>query len=118
MLTSSDKFGPILGAIVGSFPGCGGALFVTGLYKKEKVPFSTLAATFIATFSDTSFLILTQRPDIYLWLTLISFVTAVIVGYVLKIEKVNNLIQKNTTTKQTVKKDQSNKNQMPGFLEV
>lgn len=80
-LEDSKKIQVVVGAVLGLTPGCGGAIMIVPLYLLGKVSFGTLVATFIATMGDASFILLTQAPDIFVYVSLISFVVAIASGY-------------------------------------
>jgi hypothetical protein len=54
--------GPFAGAVLGAFPGCGGAIVVIPLYLKGQVSFGTVVATLTATMGDSSFVLLAADP--------------------------------------------------------
>ncbi|MFQ5808098.1 MAG: putative manganese transporter [Armatimonadota bacterium] len=72
---------PLLGALLGVSPGCGGAIFVMPLYIRGVCSYGTLVATLIATMGDSSFVILSRLPREGLIVHGLSFVVGVITGY-------------------------------------
>ncbi len=72
---------PLIGALLGLTPGCGGAIFVMPLFPKGTVTFGTIIATLIATMGDSAFVLISVMPKQYLLVSFLSFVVAVIVGY-------------------------------------
>ena len=82
-LEKSKKIQVVVGSILGLTPGCGGAIMIVPLYLLGKVSFGTLVATFIATMGDASFILLTQAPVIYVYVLVISFIVAIIFGYII-----------------------------------
>lgn len=78
----SKKVQPIIGALLGLTPGCGGAIFVIPLFHRGTVTFGTIVATLIATMGDSAFVLLSTKPMDYLLVSIISFITAIIVGYI------------------------------------
>lgn len=79
----AKKAQPLLGALLGSTPGCSGPIIVTNLYNKNKVTFGTLCASFIATFGDASFVYLANDWLFFMQLLVASFVVGVVMGYLL-----------------------------------
>lgn len=75
------KWQVLFGALLGLTPGCGGAILVMPLFLKGQVTFGTVMATLIATMGDAAFVILVSMPNEYLIMSIISFITALIVGY-------------------------------------
>lgn len=61
-LEAHRHLGPIAGALLGAFPGCGGAIVVIPLYLKGQVSFGTVVATLTATMGDSSFVLLAADP--------------------------------------------------------
>ncbi len=81
LIINTKKFQPVIGALLGLTPGCGGAIFVMPLFVKRNVTFGTVVATLIATMGDAAFIMMTVMPLQYFYVSLISFVAAVITGY-------------------------------------
>lgn len=81
-IEGSKKWQPVIGALLGLTPGCGGAIFIMPLYFKKAVSFGTVVATLIATMGDSSFVIIASHPLQYFMISAISFVVAIITGYV------------------------------------
>ncbi|WP_353892759.1 putative manganese transporter [Proteinivorax hydrogeniformans] len=77
----SKRFQPILGALLGLTPGCGGAVFVMPLFFKGSVTFGTVVATLMATMGDSAFVLIPTSPYHYVLVSILSFIPAVITGY-------------------------------------
>jgi len=82
-IEEKKKLQVVIGAFLGLTPGCGGAIMVMPLYLLGKVSFGTVVATLIATMGDAAFVILVHSPKLFLIVSLISFVVAVITGYIM-----------------------------------
>lgn len=82
-IESSKKYQPIIGALLGMTPGCGGAILVMPLFLKGSVSYGTVIATLIATMGDAAFVMIVSRPVDYLLISVISFIVAIITGYVI-----------------------------------
>lgn len=80
-LERSKRLQPIIGALLGLTPGCGGAIFVMPLYLKGSVTFGTVVATLVATMGDAAFVLISTKPFEYLLVSAISLVAAVLTGY-------------------------------------
>lgn len=80
-IEDSKKWQPIIGALLGLSPGCGGAIFVMPLFVKGTVSFGTVIATLIATMGDSAFILISTLPAHYLLVSVISFIVAIISGY-------------------------------------
>jgi len=91
-IQSSKRFQPIIGALLGLTPGCGGAIFVMPLFFKGAVTFGTVAATLVATMGDASFVLLASSPIHYLIVSVLSFFIAIITGYIVDNTHLGELI--------------------------
>lgn len=80
-IEKSKKFQPVLGALLGLTPGCGGAIFIMPLFVKGSVSFGTVVATLIATAGDSAFLTISKVPLTFLAISAVSFVAAVLTGF-------------------------------------
>jgi len=80
-LGDNGRIQPLVGALLGLTPGCGGAIVMMPLYIRGTVSFGTVVATLIATAGDSAFVILALAPEAALYAYGITFVTAVGFGY-------------------------------------
>jgi hypothetical protein len=80
-LSERKRAQPLVGALMGLTPGCGGAIVMMPLYVRGTVSFGTVVATLIATAGDSAFVILALAPEAGLAAYGIAFVTAVVSGY-------------------------------------
>ena len=80
-IKENERLQPLLGALMGLTPGCGGAIVVMPLYIRGTVSFGTVVATLIATAGDSAFIILVLAPEAALYSYGIAFVAAVLFGY-------------------------------------
>lgn len=71
-----------LAALLGSTPGCGGAVVVVAAYSSGHVGFGAVVATLTATMGDAAFLLIATRPDAALVVLPLSFVVGIISGWV------------------------------------
>ena len=93
-IENSKRFQPAIGAFLGLTPGCGGAILVMPLFIKGNVSFGTVIATLIATMGDSAFVLMTSSIKHYFLVSIISFIIAIFVGYLvdyLKLEQKLNL---------------------------
>ncbi|SCY82836.1 putative manganese transporter [Alkaliphilus peptidifermentans] len=93
-IQNSKKWQPVIGALLGLTPGCGGAIFVMPLFFKKAVTFGTVVATLIATMGDSAFVIIASHPIQYLIISLLSFFVAIITGYIVDMTGLGNSILK------------------------
>ena len=73
----------VVAALFGSMPGCMGTFVGVSMYTHKMINFGALVAMMIATFGDEAFVLLSMAPDIALQLMLITFVIAIVVGFIL-----------------------------------
>ncbi len=94
-IQDSKRWQPIIGALMGLSPGCGGAIFVMPLFIKNTVSFGTVIATLISTMGDSAFVIISKMPFHYILVSIISFITAVITGYIVDYFKIGEKLKLN-----------------------
>ncbi len=75
------RWQPLIGALLGLIPGCGGAILIMPLYTKRTVTFGAVIATLIATTGDAAFVLISKVPLDFLKVSAIAFITAIIAGY-------------------------------------
>lgn len=80
-IENSKQWQPLLGALLGLTPGCGGAIFVMPLFIKGTITFGTVIATLVSTMGDSAFVLIATHPKHYFVISVLSFITAVITGY-------------------------------------
>ena len=80
---------PIIGSFLGAIPGCGATIVAASLYKKKKISFGGLFATFISTLGEGSFVLLgaSDEADVagnlkaYAIITIFGLLAGIIFGY-------------------------------------
>lgn len=82
-IEAAKKWQPIIGAFLGITPGCGGAIFVMPLFHRGTVTFGTITATLVATMGDAAFVLLSTKPVDFAIVTALSFIIAIITGYII-----------------------------------
>ena len=80
-LKNSRHYQVPLAALLGSTPGCGGAVVVVAAYSSGNVGFGAVVATLTATMGDAAFLLLATRPDAALVVLPLSFVVGILSGW-------------------------------------
>ncbi|MCG6903371.1 MAG: putative manganese transporter [Rhodobacter sp.] len=70
-----------LAALLGTTPGCGGAVVVVAAYSSGNVGFGAVVATLTATMGDAAFLLIATRPDAALVILPLSFVVGILSGW-------------------------------------
>jgi len=81
---------PMIGALLGVIPGCGGTIVASSMYKNNKLSFGGLFAAFVTTLGEGSFVLLgaSKEADVAANLTAfaiinaVGFAVGVILGYV------------------------------------
>jgi len=83
LFKKQNKFGPLLGSLLGCVPQCGFSLVLADMFNHKLIGIGTLIAVFVAT-SDEAIPILLSYPDkilTILMLILVKFVFALFFGY-------------------------------------
>ena len=57
-IRKKKKLQPVIGALMGLTPGCGGAIVMMPMYARGYVPYGTVLATLIATLGDSAFVLI------------------------------------------------------------
>ncbi|MFG3707238.1 putative manganese transporter [Micromonospora sp. NPDC047670] len=81
-LTNRPRLGPLVGALLGVSPGCGGAIVLMPLYARGKVSFGTVIAALAATMGDSSWVVLAWNPLFALQIHALLFAVGLVTGYV------------------------------------
>ncbi|GAB3179180.1 putative 10TM heavy-metal exporter [Micromonospora palomenae] len=81
-LTRRPRLGPLVGALLGVSPGCGGAIVLMPLYARGKVSFGTVVAALAATMGDSSWVVLAWNPLFALKIHTLLFAVGLVTGYV------------------------------------
>ncbi|MGS2615045.1 putative manganese transporter [Micromonospora sp. LZ34] len=81
-LTRRRRLGPLVGALLGVSPGCGGAIILMPLYARGKVSFGTVVAALAATMGDSSWVVIAWNPLFALQIHLLLFAVGLVTGYV------------------------------------
>lgn len=79
----------VIGALLGSIPGCMGGFATVSLYTHRMLSFGALVAMMIASSGDESFIMLAMIPDKALILFAVLFILAILVGII--VDKVYDL---------------------------
>jgi hypothetical protein len=80
-LEERERAQPLVGALMGLTPGCGGAIVMMPLYVRGTVSFGTVVATLVATAGDSAFVILALAPEAGLYAYGAAFLAAIVTGY-------------------------------------
>ena len=87
-IQSHKKLQPVIGALMGLTPGCGGAIIMMPMYARGYVTYGTVVATLIATLGDSAFVLIGAAVADSSFIApmiavhVISFVVGVLWGYI------------------------------------
>ena len=73
---------PIIGALLGVIPGCGGTIVASSMYKNRKLSFGSLLAAFITTLGEGSFVLLGASDEADVASNLKGFAVVTVVGLI------------------------------------
>jgi len=98
-LEKTRKFHVVISAVLGSIPGCGGAIIVVTQYIQGKLSFGCLVAVLTSTMGDAAFLLLAKEPSQGLFVFLVAGMTGILSGYLVDIihKKKYSFIKKKIT---------------------
>jgi Putative, 10TM heavy-metal exporter len=71
-----------IAALLGTLPGCGGAVMVVAAYSAGRIGFGAVVAALTATMGDGAFLLIATRPDAALVVLPVSLVAGILAGWV------------------------------------
>lgn len=80
-LARHPRLGPLVGALLGVSPGCGGAIILMPLYARGKVSFGTVVAALAATMGDSSWVVIAADPGFALAIHALLFAVGLATGY-------------------------------------
>ena len=81
-IRENTRFQPVIGAMMGLTPGCGGAIIVMPMYARGYVTYGTVIATLIATLGDAAFVLIGAvfQDSSFLTPVIVVHVTSFLVG--------------------------------------
>jgi len=82
--TGARHGGPVVGALLGLVPGCGGAVVAVTLYGRDRIGFGVVVAALTATAGDAAFLLLSVSFHIAVVTYAVAGVVGVLLGVVIK----------------------------------
>jgi hypothetical protein len=82
VLVRRPRFGPLVGALLGVSPGCGGAIVLMPLYARGRVSYGTVVAALAATMGDSSWVVMAADPGFALRIHALLFAVGLVTGYV------------------------------------
>ncbi|MCF6303863.1 MAG: putative manganese transporter [Rhodobacteraceae bacterium] len=95
-LKNSKHFQIPLSALLGTTPGCGGAVVVVAAYSSGNVSFGAVVAALTATMGDAAFLLIAVRPDVAIVILPLSFTVGIATGFI--VDKFNKTDYRGTAS--------------------
>lgn len=93
IISKNRKLQPLIGALIGVIPGCGGSLAIIPLYMQGKLSFGAIVASLIASMGDAAFILISSNIKVYLIVSIVGAITGIITGYIVDLfrlgEKLN-----------------------------
>jgi len=99
IITKADKFGPLLGGLLGLFPQCGFSVMATNLYVTRIISLGTLIAIYLSTSDEMLPILISEQVELNVIIKLLSikFIFGILWGFLIdlvlrkfsKKEKVN-----------------------------
>ncbi|MBQ2639687.1 MAG: arsenic efflux protein [Bacilli bacterium] len=87
VLVENEKYGPILGGILGAIPQCGFSSMAANLFSGRVITMGTLIAVFLSTSDEMLPIMISEHADILLLLKIIGFkiIVGIIIGFIIDI---------------------------------
>ncbi|MBS3872366.1 MAG: arsenic efflux protein [Firmicutes bacterium] len=101
----SKGWQPVLGALFGLIPGCGGSIFIMPLFIKGTVTFGAVVATLVATTGDSAFVMIATMPVQYVYVSALAFGAAVLTGYLVDRTSLGEKLLRNYRASRLTKKE-------------
>ena len=98
-LKKTKKIHVIICSVLGTLPGCGGAIVVVTQYIQGRVSFGSLVAVLTSTMGDAAFLLLSKEPSQGLLVFLIAGTTGIVSGYIIDFFRKEKYFKKNQNLK-------------------
>lgn len=87
IISKNKKLQPLIGALIGVIPGCGGSLAIIPLYMQGKLSFGAIVASLISSMGDAAFILISANFKVYLIVSIVGAVTGIITGYIVDLFK-------------------------------
>lgn len=110
IISKNRKLQPLIGALIGAIPGCGGSLAIMPLYINGKLSFGAIIASLIASMGDAAFVLISANIKMYFFVTIVSTITGIITGQLVdyfKLEEKLGLKKRRELDKHSVSKTNS-----------
>ena len=85
LLSKNEKFGPLVGGILGAFPQCGFSVVASNLFSNRVITVGTLIAVFLSTSDEMLPIMLSEKFNILILLKIVGFklIIGIIIGYII-----------------------------------
>ena len=85
LLTKNKKYGPLIGGILGALPQCGFSSMASNLFSARVITIGTLIAVFLSTSDEMLPIMLSEKTDVRLLISIILFkvIIGIIVGFII-----------------------------------
>ncbi|KPI49776.1 hypothetical protein C4097_14085 [Clostridioides difficile] len=110
IISKNRKLQPLIGALIGAIPGCGGSLAIMPLYINGKLSFGAIIASLIASMGDAAFVLISANIKMYFFVTIVSTITGIITGQLVdcfKLEEKLGLKKRRELDKHSINKTNS-----------
>lgn len=118
MIQEKNKSDVLIGGVFGFIPGCGGTIFLINLFKEGKIGLGSLIASFITTIGEVFFILIVIDPLLLIYISIISYISAIIVGYFVKYLKIQEKYNLYATTETQKKKLHTHEKESKKALEI
>lgn len=87
ILSKNNKFGPVVGGILGGLPQCGFSAMAANLFSSRVITTGTIIAIFLSTSDEMLPIMLSEQVNIWIILKIIAFkvLVGIIIGYIVDI---------------------------------
>ena len=82
VMGNNARWQPVIAALLGALPGCGGAIIVVTQFTRGYASFGAFIAVLVSTMGDAAFLLLAREPKTALLVIVISIVAGTITGMI------------------------------------
>ncbi len=85
LLINNQKYGPLLGGVLGALPQCGFSTMASSLFSARVITMGTLIAVFLSTSDEMLPIMISEKTDIKILLGIIIFkvVVGIIIGFII-----------------------------------
>ena len=102
LLGKNEKYGPIIGGLLGGLPQCGFSAMASNLFSSRVITKGTLIAVFLSTSDEMLPVMISQKVDILVLLKIVGFkmVVGIVIGFIVDLLYRGNKENKNENIKE------------------